>query len=74
MASRLLFLPDLIFKDDVRTMSTGRKRPVKDIKFNMRFDRKLKAAAEKAAAEDSRSLSSLIEKLLRDYLSQRKRP
>ena len=74
MASRLLFLPALIFKDDVRTMSTGRKRPVKDIKFNMRIDRKLKAAAEKAAAEDSRSLSSLIEKLLRDYLSQRKRP
>ena len=35
--------------------------------FNMRFDPVLKAAAEEAAAEDRRSLASLIEKLLIDY-------
>jgi predicted HicB family RNase H-like nuclease len=52
-------------------MSTKRKRPVKDVKFNMRFDRKLKADAERAAAEDSRTLAGLIEKLLRDYLAQK---
>jgi hypothetical protein len=33
----------------------------------MRFDPVLKAAAEEAAAEDRRSLASLIEKLLIDY-------
>jgi hypothetical protein len=31
----------------------------------------LKAAAEKAAAEDHRSLSSLIEKLLTDFLRKK---
>jgi predicted HicB family RNase H-like nuclease len=47
---------------------------VKDTtKFNMRIDRKLKAQAEKAAAEDNRSLAGLIVKLLRDYLEKRKR-
>jgi hypothetical protein len=35
--------------------------------FNMRMDPVLKAAAETAAADDRRSLSSLIEKLLMDY-------
>jgi predicted HicB family RNase H-like nuclease len=35
--------------------------------FNMRMDPALKAAAEKAAAADRRSLSSLVEKLLEDY-------
>jgi hypothetical protein len=33
----------------------------------MRIDPKLKEAAERAAADDRRSLSSLIEKLLTDY-------
>jgi hypothetical protein len=36
----------------------------------MRIDRKLKAAAEKAAVEDNRSLAGLIVKLLRDYLDR----
>ena len=35
--------------------------------FNMRMDPVLKDAAEQAAADDRRSLSSLIEKLLTDY-------
>ena len=36
----------------------------------MRLDRKLKAEAEKAAADDNRSLAGLIVKLLRDYLAK----
>lgn len=35
--------------------------------LNMRIDPVLKEAAEEAAADDRRSLSSLIEKLLTDY-------
>ena len=35
--------------------------------FNMRIDPRLKAAAERAAAADRRSLASLIEKLLEEY-------
>ena len=35
--------------------------------FNMRIDPELKEAAEQAAADDRRSLSSLVEKLLTDY-------
>jgi predicted HicB family RNase H-like nuclease len=47
---------------------------VKDMtKFNMRIDRKLKSEAEKAAAEDNRSLAGLIVKLLRDHLKARGR-
>jgi hypothetical protein len=53
-------------------MSTVRKQPVRDtVKFNMRIDRKLKAEADKAAAEDNRSLAGLIVKLLRDHLKRR---
>ena len=36
----------------------------KTTQFNMRMDPELKEVAEKAAAADRRSLSSLIEKLL----------
>ena len=39
----------------------------KTAQFNMRMDPELKEVAEKAAAADRRSLSSLIEKLLEDY-------
>jgi predicted HicB family RNase H-like nuclease len=39
----------------------------KTAQFNMRMDPELKELAEKAAAADRRSLSSLIEKLLEDY-------
>jgi hypothetical protein len=37
----------------------------------MRLQPSLKAAAELAADEDSRSLTSLIEKVLKDYLRSR---
>jgi len=39
----------------------------KTAQLNVRIDPEIKAAAEKAAAADRRSLSSLIEKLLDDY-------
>ena len=38
---------------------------------NLRLRPSLKAAAEKAAAEDQRSLTGLIEKLLADYCRKR---
>jgi predicted HicB family RNase H-like nuclease len=37
----------------------------------VRIQPSLKAAAERAAAEDRRSLSSLVEKLLADYLKKK---
>ena len=37
----------------------------------MRIDPALKAAADKAAADDHRSLTSLVEKLLSDYLKKK---
>jgi hypothetical protein len=39
--------------------------------FNMRIDPELKEAAERAATDDRRSLSSLVEKLLTDYCRER---
>jgi hypothetical protein len=39
----------------------------KDATLHMKIDATLKAAAEKAAADDHRSLTSLVEKLLADY-------
>jgi hypothetical protein len=44
--------------------------PTKTAQINMRISPALKAAAEKAAAADHRSLSSLIEKLLADYAKE----
>lgn len=43
----------------------------KTANFNLRMDPKLKAAAEKAAAEDCRSLSSLTAALLAKHCQQR---
>jgi len=40
----------------------------KSATLNFRIDPSLKEAAEKAAAEDRRSLTSFFEKLLVDYL------
>jgi predicted HicB family RNase H-like nuclease len=54
------------------SIPSPRRRPVKDIKFNFRIDRKLKEDAERAAAADNRSLASLIVKLLQDYLAKTK--
>ena len=45
---------------------------MRDARFEMRIDRKLKEEAEMAAAEDERSLADLIAKLLRDYLKKRR--
>jgi len=44
---------------------------LKTAQVNLRVDPQLKAAADKAAADDHRSLTSLIEKLLSDYLKRR---
>ena len=45
---------------------------VKSDDFHMRIDPKLKERGEKAAAADGRSLSSLLQKLLMDYLAGQK--
>jgi hypothetical protein len=50
-----------------RTVAQAEMVQRKTAQFNMRIDPKLKEAAERAAADDRRSLSSLIEKLLTDY-------
>jgi hypothetical protein len=43
----------------------------KTAQVNLRLQPSLKTAAEKAAADDKRSLTSLVEKLLSDYLKKR---
>jgi hypothetical protein len=42
----------------------------KSAQFNMRMDPELKAAAEKAAADERRSLAGLMERLLEEYCRQ----
>lgn len=42
----------------------------KPLPVSVRLPEAVKAAAEKAAADDTRSLSSLIEKLLTDFLKK----
>ena len=44
---------------------------LKTATLNLRISPQLKASAEKAAAEDHRSLTSLIEKLLLDWLREK---
>jgi len=44
---------------------------LKTAQVNLRIDPQLKTAVEKAAAHDHRSLTSLIEKLLSDYLKRK---
>lgn len=46
-------------------------RETKDAQVNLRLQPSLKTAAEKAASEDQRSLTSLVEKLLTDYLRKK---
>jgi hypothetical protein len=43
----------------------------KSAQVNLRLQPSLKAAAEKAAAADHRSLTGLVEKLLSDYCRKR---
>ncbi len=47
---------------------------VKTAQVNLRIAPALKEAAEKAAADDQRSLTSLVEKLLTDHLRDRGYP
>ena len=44
---------------------------LKSTTLNLRIEPELKHAAEKAAADDRRSLTSLIEKLLAEYLRKK---
>ena len=46
------------------------EKRLKTAQVNLRIDPDLKAAADKAAAADQRSLTSLVEKLLSDYLKK----
>ena len=46
-------------------------RETKEAQVNLRIQPTLKRAAEKAAADDHRSLTSLIEKLLTDHLRKK---
>jgi hypothetical protein len=50
---------------------TAEKR-IKTAQVNLRLEPSLKAAAERAAAADMRSLTSYIEKLIADDLQARK--
>jgi predicted HicB family RNase H-like nuclease len=45
---------------------------IKSATLSLRIDPQLKLAAEKAAVADQRSLTSLIEKLLSDYVQKPK--
>ena len=47
------------------------EKRIKTAQVNLRIEPALKAAAEKAASDDHRSLTSLVEKLLTDYLRKR---
>jgi hypothetical protein len=44
---------------------------MKDAAISVRVGSEVKAAAERAAADDNRSLASLVEKLLVDYLRKK---
>ena len=44
---------------------------MKNSAISVRVPETIKAAAEKAAADDSRSLASLVEKVLSDYLKDK---
>jgi hypothetical protein len=50
------------------------EKRIKTAQVNLRIEPALKLAAEKAAADDRRSLTSLIEKLLSDYLKTKAAP
>jgi hypothetical protein len=47
------------------------EKRLKTAQINLRIDPKLKDAADRAAADDQRSLTSLIEKLLTDQLKKK---
>jgi hypothetical protein len=47
------------------------EKRLKTAQVNLRIDPRLKALADKAAVDDQRSLTSLIEKLLTDHLREK---
>jgi hypothetical protein len=70
----LFFLPTCAMQSNILYMSGSsvKRLPhmpaeLKTAQVNLRLQPSLKAAAEKAAAADRRSLTSLIERLLADY-------
>ncbi len=54
----------------VDIQSTAQKE-IKSAMIALRLAPSLKEAAERAAAEDSRTLTSLVQKALKDYLAAR---
>ena len=44
---------------------------MKDASISVRIDREVKSATTKAAADDQRSLASLVEKVLREFLKKK---
>lgn len=46
------------------------EKRLKTAQVNLRIDPELKALADKAASDDQRSLTSLVEKLLTDFLKK----
>ena len=47
------------------------EKRLKTAQVNLRISPKLKALADKAAADDQRTLTSLVEKLLTDFLKKK---
>ena len=58
-----------LHEGDVKPVASEKR--VKTAQVNIRFHPDLKEAAERAAADDHRSLTSLIEKVLSDHLRER---
>ena len=73
MAGRLLHVATLFTLDLQRCKEDFYTVPneTKSAQVNLRLQPSLKEAAEIAAVDDHRSLTSLIEKLLADYLRKR---
>ena len=55
----------------VNTFSIQMSEETKSATVQLRIKPSLKKAAEKAASDDSRSLTSLVEKLLSDHLKRK---
>ena len=51
----------------VQTMASRRREVKQMMRINLRIEQKLKEAAEKAAEQDQRTLTSLILKLLAEH-------
>jgi hypothetical protein len=60
-----------IYTDSGESCAVGRVVQRKTFMYTMRMDPEVKQAAEKAAVQDRRSLSSLIEVLLIRYCQER---